>query len=221
MIENDECTSAYIIRGVPKSEIVALIKRFSTHPWNLNFQPTALAEYLDHASVELDVWDVGIPQGTGAVFADDDATYNLIDKNGRSVSFSTEPRSVERDRMIKDLLKINGHHVRVGSGSCAKIGLTRSELDKINASSAGKTSDEKYLFEGRPRPIMLMHFVQCIGNVPNCPKYALALGLGFPKNGDERTASYVVNPRELCNWIEGGVVGPEEDDDDDKIKSDN
>ena len=220
-IENDECTSAYIIRNVPKSEVSALVKSFLTHPWNLNFQPIALAEYLDGSETGLEMWDVGIPQGTGPKFVDAGTTYNLVDKDGRVVSFSTEPRPVEKDRVMKDLLKVNGHHVRVGSGSCAKTGLTKAEVDRVNADGAGKTSDEKYLFEGRARPIMLMHFIHCTGNVPDCPKFALALGLGFPKSGDEKTASYVVNPRELRNWIEVDITDPEEDDDDDKINSDN
>lgn len=220
-IEDDECTSAYIIRNVPKSEISSLIRSFSTHPWNLNFQPTALAEYLDDTKTGLDLWDVGIPQGTGPIFVNGEVTYNLVDKNGRVVTIATEPRSVEKDRAIKDLLKINGHHVRVGSGSCAKTGLTRLEVDKINAEGEGKTSDEKYLFEGRSRPIMLMHFVHCLSNVKDGPRFVLALGLGFPKSGVEQTASYVVNPRELRNWIEVDITDPEEDDDDDKINSDN
>lgn len=218
-VEDDLSMSAYVIRNVPKSEIADFVRNFSTHPWNLNFQPTALAEYLDNAGAELDVWDVGIPQGTGPKLVTNGTTYNLVDKDGRAISFATEPRPVDKDRVIKDLLKVNGHHVRVGSGSCAKIGLTQDELDKVNASGIDKNSDAKYLFEGRLRPIMLMHFIQCNGKMADCPKFALALGLGFPKSGDERTASYVVNPRELQNWIECDITDPEEDDDDDKISN--
>ena len=221
-IEDDECSNAYVVRNVGKSEIASLVRQFSTHPWNLNFQPTALAEYLDRTSEGLDVWDVGIPRGTGPLFCDGSVKFDLVDRDGRTVSLETEPRNVEKDRVIKDLLKVNGHHVRVGAGSCAKIGLTKAELDAVNAAGAGKSSDEKYLFEGRPRPIMLIHIVQCNGNMANCPKFAFALGLGFPKNGDEKSVSYVVNSRELSNWIDVDVSGlAEEDDDEDQIISEN
>ena len=44
--EYDENTKAHIWRKVPKKAVVDLVRGFSTHPWNLNFQPIALADYI-------------------------------------------------------------------------------------------------------------------------------------------------------------------------------
>ena len=46
----------------------------------------------------------------------------------------------------------------------------------------------------------------------NDPKQVFALGLGFPYDGNERTANYMVNIKELKNWVD---IEDEDDDDDD------
>lgn len=48
------------------------------------------------------------------------------------------------------------------------------------------------------------------------PIIMFALGLGFPDDGIERTANYVVNVRELENWVDDIAL---EDDDDDEFNN--
>ena len=38
--------------------------------------------------------------------------------------------------------------------------------------------------------------------VPDLPEYIFGLGLGFPGGEDEETATYVVNMKELENYID-------------------
>ena len=45
---------------------------------------------------------------------------------------------------------------------------------------------------------------------PGDPKQVFALGLGFPYDGNERTANYMVNVKELKNWVD---IEDEDDDD--------
>ena len=63
-VEYDSFTKAYIWKNVPKKLIVELVRNFTTHPWNLNFQPVALADYISNDDGALECWDVAIPQGS-------------------------------------------------------------------------------------------------------------------------------------------------------------
>ena len=44
----DEFTKAYIWKDVPRDKIVELIRGYKSHPWNLNFQSIALAEFIEN-----------------------------------------------------------------------------------------------------------------------------------------------------------------------------
>lgn len=60
--EYDDYTKAFIWRNVPKKAVTEIVRSYITHPWNLNFQPAALAEYIATDEGPLDFWDVAIPQ---------------------------------------------------------------------------------------------------------------------------------------------------------------
>ena len=73
----DDFTNAYIWKNVPKKLIVELVRNFTTHPWNLNFQPVALADYINEDDGALELWDVAIPQGSQT---EDTVEIDLIDR---------------------------------------------------------------------------------------------------------------------------------------------
>lgn len=62
-IENDS-PKALLWHHVPQKYIVDVVRNFDTHPWHLNFQAAALAEYIENNA--LDDWDVAIPFGSDA-----------------------------------------------------------------------------------------------------------------------------------------------------------
>lgn len=193
--EYDDFTHAYVWKNVPKKEIVELVKSFSTHPWNLNFQPIALAEYIEGDDKALDLWDVGIPNGS-----EDFDTYDLITSHGQ-ITIKPEIRQLSKDENVKDMIRVNDHHVRVGTGGCAKIGLSKETIKKIRANNQ-KVTDADYLIKGR-KPILLIHILKSKNASDEIPDKMFALGLGFPQtDGTPRTANYMVNTTELLNWVD-------------------
>ena len=78
-----------------------------------------------------------------------------------------------------------------------------------------KVNDRTYLIKGR-NPLMLIHILyNSTGpeeRKPGDPNILFALGLGFPNDGRDRKAHYMVNVNELKNWVD---ITDEDDDDDD------
>lgn len=207
-VEYDSFTKAYIWKDVPKKLIVELVRNFTTHPWNLNFQPVALADYISNDDGILDLWDVAIPQGSQM---EDTIPVDLID---RTINIVPEGRKLEWDASITNLLRVNGHHVRVGTGGCSKIGLSESTIRQLRKDNT-KITDRTYLRIKR-HPIALVHILKNTTPVENRkesdPEILFALGLGFPDDGRDRQANYMVNVNELRNWVD---ITDEDDDDDD------
>lgn len=208
----EEEQKAFIWRDVPKRYVIELVRSFITHPWNLNFQPVALADYIGEDDGPLDKWDVAIPKGSAVNWVQ---TIDLIDK---TIAVVPEKREVEWDAATKNLLRVNGHHVRVGTGGCSKIGLPHEQVKALrDAAKANheKVNDRTYLIKGR-NPLMLIHILyNSTGpeeRKPGDPNILFALGLGFPNDGRDRKAHYMVNVNELKNWVD---ITDEDDDDDD------
>lgn len=194
---DDKDTNAYIWKNVPKELIQQLVQNFISHPWNLNFQSQALATYISDDK-EYQYWDVAIPNGNMADI------YELELNDGKIIRPHFEGRGLEKDLNISDMLKISGHHVRVGSGGCSKIGLdikTIKELRKKARENNEKIKDSTYLIKDR-NPILLIHLIENTTIDTQLPKYVVALGLGFPKGQEMRTAHYWVNPIELRKYID-------------------
>lgn len=207
-VEYDDITKAYIWRNVPKRNVIDLVGQFSSHPWNLNFQKVALSEYIANDDNKLGLWDVAIPQGNSESLV-------KIDLPKGGIKIKPEVRAVEIDGTIKNMLRVSGHHVRVGTGGCAKIGLSYEKIKEIRA-MGGKITDSSYLIKDR-KPILLIHVLKKKeknnGSTDSVPDILFALGLGFPFDGEAKTANYMVNINELKNWVDI------EDEDDDEINS--
>jgi hypothetical protein len=191
--------NAYIWKEVPKDEIVQLLHNFKSHPWNLNFQSSALAKYIEESSNGLENWDVGIPFGIS------NHKYELT-LNDKTILIKPEQRSIKKDITIKNMIKISGRHVRVGAGGCSKIGLTEEQISHIKKlKNKQSLTDKDYLFEGRT-PILLIHIIENKDyNAIDVPKYIFALSLGFPGGEEDKTAIYIVNTKELQNYIDSDI----------------
>ena len=108
-----------------KKYIIELVRKFSTHPWNLNFQPIALTEYISNDEGPLELWDVGIPQGS---LENSPVPVDVVEKYLKIIP---EGRRLEWDGSIKNLIRVGGHHVRVGTGGCSKIGLPKETIIEL------------------------------------------------------------------------------------------
>ena len=186
--------------------VVELVRNFITHPWNLNFQPVALADYISEDDGTLELWDVAIPQGSQT---EDTVELDLID---RIIPIVPEGRKLEWDASIANLLRVNGHHVRVGTGGCSKIGLDKDTIIQLRKDN-DRITDRTYLIKDR-NPLALVHILKNTTPIENRknndPEILFALGLGFPNDGKDRKASYMVNVNELKNWVD---ITDEDDDD--------
>lgn len=212
----DPYTSAHIWKNVPKSMIIEVVRSFNSHPWNLNFQPIALADYIDKDSDTLEYWDVAIPEPKRST--NSAVTIELAEGE---ILVHPEIRNIKKEIEVKNMLKISDRHVRVGSGGCSKIGLDETQIHDIREKCKQdnkRINDKEYLntkkYLGKQRrPIALIHIVEkrVDNQDESIPRYVYALGLGFPEDGTERTANYMVNINELKNWVD--IV--DEDDDDD------
>lgn len=201
----DNNTKAFIWKNVPKRMVIELVRNYVTHPWNLNFQPAALADYISNDSGPLQYWDVAIPQ-------DDDlsSTIYLEQLDGTTVDVHPKGRPLEWDLTSKNMLKVYGRHVRIGSGGCTKIGLNPEEIQSLRQ-TYGNSKDSTFLHADR-NPLLLIHVLTNTNpqKLVSDPGIVFALGLGFPYDGEERTANYMVNINELKNWID---IEDEDDDD--------
>ncbi len=204
-MEMDTYTNSFIWKDVPKQSIVELVRSFETHPWNLNFQPVALADYIADGDESLDKWDVAIPMGSSK-------TKISVETYEKDILVSPESRKMDYDGTIKNMIRVNEHHVRVGKGGCSKIGLSKGEIESLRKTSK-KHNDRLYLKKDR-KPLLLIHILEKSETSSELiPTILFALGLGFPNDGCERTANYIVNIKELENWVDDIVL---EDDDDDE-----
>jgi hypothetical protein len=213
----------YFWEDIPKDEVEQLLRDFQTHPWQLNFQGPALADFIK-ASSGLEAWDVFIAEGSA------DAYSELTIGNER-ITINPESRAVIAR---KDQISISGTKVRVGTGGATKVGLSaeqqdraeeffRKEYKKTHKSLPTKMNypDSAYLRIDRP-PVLILHvvFVDRNGKDKNgnnrthidegilVPDYLFALGVGIPFKGDEEIAYYMVNTVELRSYYNG-----EEEDD--------
>ncbi len=199
--EKDSYTHAYIWHDVPKKYVAETVRNFKSHPWNLNFHSIGLADLIEKDDDP--VWNVAIP----IVDKNKDIDYEL-DLEGRPVK--VQNRSITKDNSISKMLKVNERHVRVGSGGCTKIGLERKDIEKVRKNK--KATDKDYLLVSQ-KPIMLIHVLKNIGEpLVGFPECIYALGLGFPGGKEEKIATYVVNTKELENYIDVSDLEDEDDD---------
>lgn len=206
--EYDDYTKSYIWKNISKNAVIEIVRSFETHPWNLNFQPVALADYI--LGSDLDKWDVAIPRGS----SDNIISVDTFDD---TILVNPELRQMERDLNYKHMIRINGHHVRVGTGGCSKIGLSKEKIQDIRKQNHKKCNDKTYLIKDR-NPLLLVHILENSTKQEDddMPTTMFALGLGFPDDGIERTANYVVNVKELENWVDDIAL---EDDDDEEFNN--
>mgnify|MGYP000869887252 CR=1 FL=1 len=188
--EYDSSVNAHIWRNVPKRVIASLVQGYKSHAWNLSYQSAAISEMILTNS-SLDTWDLAIPEGSF------DSNYVLEFEDGQILKLKAEDRKITRDASVAKMLKVSDHHVRVGSGGCTKIGLSKEVREKIRkkAKEQGeKVNDKSYLIKGR-KPIALIHLLHNTNEElhDEYPNLIYAIGLGFPAGEKEIIARYVVN----------------------------
>ena len=195
----------YFWEGVSSDSVSELLGNFTTHPWHMSYNGKALADYVAAHSWK-NGWDVVlINNGDGGPF---DRKIKCGDEYLEITS--TEHRQIKQSDKI---LSVSGNKLRVGSGGCARIGLSSDQVTKAKKlffdNYTGKRNkptlpDSAYLIEGR-NPILMIHIVEAEYDKPDSkyPKFLYGLGVGIPadESGNE-VAIYQVNLVEIANWMD-------------------
>ena len=196
----------YFWKGVPGDSVSELLSGFTTHPWHMSYNGTALAEYVKNHSWN-GGWDVVLLKtGKGKAF---DRTIRC---GSEQLDIPhTESRKI---RITSNMLSVSENKLKVGAGGCAKIGLTQNQIseaeDEFRRTYTGKSrrpnfSDSAYLIKGR-QPILMIHIIDAVytnGKALQYPEFLFALGVGFPSDDRaDETAIYQVNLVELANWMD-------------------
>lgn len=203
--ERDENVKATIWKNVPKKIVVELVSQYRSHPWNLNFQASALSDFIEKDD-GLALWDLAIPDGDKTK----SKVYPLKLSDGQQINIYPEKRKISKESTFSNMLRVNDRHVRVGAGGCAKIGLSKEQIAYLRKS--GKATDKTYLISDR-KPIVLIHLMyNTNSDLQSIPPYIYAIGLGFPEGKEEQKAYYIINTVELRNYVDIDDMADEDDD---------
>jgi hypothetical protein len=185
-------------RGVAKEHVVALLRAFNAHPYNLTFQADELASYLE-ASDEgvLATWDVALPSGR---------SKEPIALPGNFMGIPQE-RSVTRGGA--DDLLVSGKSARVASRGAESVGMSPDEVkaaeDEFLRANPDKKNVPDHAYRIKRRcPLLLLHLIRPQEGDPKVEiKYddpVWALGLSFPDLGDEKGKRRVKYQINLVEW---------------------
>ena len=86
----------------------------------------------------------------------------IIAEEPRIIPVVPEGRKLEWDASIANLLRVNGHHVRVGTGGCSKIGLDKDTIKRLRNQAKKdneRITDRTYLIKDR-NPLALVHILK-------------------------------------------------------------
>lgn len=205
----DSFVKASVWRKIPKEVVADFVEKYKSHIWNLGYQGPALKKYI--LNNELNSWTIGIPIGSGENLSSDVPSITTYEEC-RKIIRNPNPNS--------KMLLVNGHHVRIGSGGCTKIGLSKKEIDDIRNSvkKEGKKATDKSYLSAKRDPVLLIHRIKVDStdcDLKNLPPFIFGIGLGFPDTGKaEKKAEYVVNTTKLREEMLGSSNSEDEVDDD-------
>lgn len=209
-VPSQEQDARFFWSNVSKHEVEQLLREFRTHPWQLNFQGAALADFI-RDTTNMDDWDVFIAEGG------ENELYELS-SGDETLKIKPEKRIV---KATNGQISISGTKVRVGAGGAAKTGLTEAQKKSAEENfrrikpNARHIPDKAYLDIQR-NPILVLHVIAVdkesrddkgnfrsqIDDGVQVPDYLFALGIGIPANGEEKTADYMVNLVEFRNYYD-------------------
>lgn len=187
---------SWIWRGVPRTEVAYLLDNFQTHPRNYDFQGEALSKFLLKNDVQaLDLWDVAMPQGSGVP---EDFAGLTVRPAIRSIVVKADESSI----------LVSGARARVGSRGVEREGLSRAQVEQVNADHLGKNVSDRWYRLARTRPLLLLHVLRgTTGQGDGKEDYRpapqgplAALGLSFPLFDDSGIAGKVEYKVNTVEW---------------------
>jgi hypothetical protein len=207
--------SRYLWTGINKSKIATFLSEQNISNMNMDFmadQDRPLIKFIAENKIsELEYWDICIPQGKGCLVPE--TTVPL--KDGTLGSIRCRERQFERGLSKTDYLKLNKQ--RVGDNTDEMVGMTQHEIELTSKNwEEERAKDPKkgvsipgYMFRDfRSRPLLTIHFIQCVSPKENPEKMMrpeeieapimVAISLSFPDfdpdaSDDEKKVVYRLN----------------------------
>ncbi len=202
--ENERTQGNIFWENVSGELISELLDNFQTHQWHLSYNGKALASYVSKHDWKQG-WDVVIIcGGQGKAFP------KIIKCGEEELRI---PQTEYRKISVSDnMLSVSGTKLKVGSGGCGRIGLTRDEIGRARNEYIKNYNgirqnpslpDSAFMIKGR-NPILMIHIIEANykNDAQKYPDFLYALGVGFPSDGTNEIATYQVNLVELKNWME-------------------
>ena len=195
--------------GVSKQLVAELLRNFSVDPANVSFQAKDLANFVESATDDfLQEWDVVLPQGKGG------------DSPIGGISIRRNQRRV---RVDAGSVLVSGKSARVASRGIEREGLPGSLVsnltDEFKRKYPGKSLPDRIFRAVRPRPLLLIHFIEPEDNQAQSttlPNELVALGLSFMTFDDSAVAKRVTY---RINLVE--LRAAEEVDDEEELDEEN
>jgi hypothetical protein len=185
-------------RNVGKEHVIALLRTFNAHPYNLTFQADELAMYLESSDeARLATWDVALPSGR---------SKDLISLPGNFMGTPQE-RFVIRGKA--DDLLVSGKSARVASRGAERAGMSPEDIkaaeDEFMQANPDKKNVPDHAYRSKRRsPLLLLHLIRPKEGDPeveiNYADPVWALGLSFPDLGDEKGKRRVEYRINLVEW---------------------
>ncbi len=207
--ESDSRTNGnYFWEGVSSESIAELVRSFKVHPWSLSFNSKALSDYITNKTWP-NGWDVVlIKTGTGNMYS-----HTIKCGNEQLTITHTEERQISVSSS-NNMLYVSRTKLKVGSGNCTIIGLTKKQIEEAEAKFSikngihikPKLNTNDYLVLKDRNPILMIHILNAKyddNQKGKYPEFLFAIGLGFPaEDMPTEFAYYQVNQVELSKWID-------------------
>lgn len=109
-------------KDISRDSISSLVKAFNSARLSIGFKVSELAKYIENQTSSN--WDVAIIQNSSAK----NSSYYKLGQTG--IEFSLIDRPCEEDK-VNNILRVYGHHVRIGTGGATKVGLSKDTIEGL------------------------------------------------------------------------------------------
>lgn len=187
-----------VCKAVDYRNIITYVKSLLIPKANVEFQNTALENFiLDNLEI-LSNWDVAIVQGNKKI-----KTFSL--DNGKLLEICPVVRQVDI-KPSTDLIRISKQRCRVGGPSDGTYGLSQKQIEMVKKSKGSKVSQTAYFDQKVKRnPLLCIYFVECANkdlsdkNINKVIEYSrntpiIAISIGIPGLGkNSKMIKYALN----------------------------
>jgi len=230
--ENDNI----IIRNVHKADVVPVIGCFDSANLSIGFRVSQLSDYVLKNCADL--WDVAIVHGSSSIF-------QTVQVGSDKLQLALIERKYKFENMLQDgkpYIRINDHHVRIGSGNVTRLALTANQRNELESRYSREGRDKTWeqvsgtasvyleaYEEGKTsyrHPLLLLYPLSLKDmdtgeNLDDQNPLTWGIGIGFPgvrSDNGKRYFEYWLNPVAIREGV-GLDFDQEEDDDVDEIQS--